>query len=364
MRRYSRLAGALLLALAGVPAKAEWIVPEVRQHGDWSVACDNALSCTAVSASAAYGARVRASDPGDLATPLLWVRREGGPFAPVRVFVDLAVWGERRSVGLLTLHVFHDGDPERLGRAYRLIEREPGYYELDTRDLAAFLVESRESDRAATRRADGTQHGLITTAGMVAALRYIDERQQRRGTVTAIYARGGTPARAIPAAPSRERIAVMRGGAPVTASTAEAAALSERYGYLCGTQTESRVLAWQAWVLADGHRLWAAQCELDGENPLTIWALTDRFGTQVDFKLPRPEQGRAPEDPALPNSQFDPATGQLTALYRAGRHGDCGWQRRWAWTGREFAMIDAVEMPACIGIVMPQWLQTYRAVPW
>ncbi len=313
MRRSSLLAAALAMTLAGGPAAAEWIAPEVRQHGDWSVACDNALSCTAVSASAAYEARLRAADPGDLATPLLWVRREGGPLAPVRIFVDLAVWGERRSVGPLTLHVFRDGDPERLDRAYRLIEREPGYYELDPRDLAGFLAESRKSDRAATRRADGTQHGLITTAGMVAALRYVDERQQRRGTVTAIYARGSAPARAVPAAPPRERIAVMRGGAPVRPGPAEAAALSERYGYLCGMQTESRVLAWQGWPLADGHRLWAAQCGLGGENSLTIWALTDRFGAQVDFKLPRPEQGRAPEDPALPNSRFDPASGQLTA---------------------------------------------------
>lgn len=363
MRRSSLLAGTIVLALAGVPATAEWIAPEVRQHSDWSVACDNALSCTAVSASAEYEARVRAADPGDLAAPLLWVRREGGPLAPARVFVDLAVWGERRSAGPLTLHVSYDGDPERLGPGYRLIEREPGYYELDQRDLAAFLAESRESDRAATRRADGTLQGLITTAGMVAALRYIDERQQRRGTVTALFARGAAPARTVPAAPPRERVTVVRGGAPVLARSAEAAALSERYGFLCGMQTESQALAWQGWRLADGYRLWAARCEPDGDNPLTIWALTDQSGAQVDFKLPRPEQGRAPEDPALPNSWFDPASGQLTALYKAGRHGDCGWQRRWAWTGSEFAMIDAVEMPACIGIVMPQWLQTYRVIP-
>lgn len=350
-------------ALAGVPAAAEWIAPEVRQHGDWSVACDNALSCTALSASAEYEARLRASDPGDLATPLLWVRREGGPLAPPRVFVDLTVWGERRSVGPLSLHVFYDGDPERLGPAYRLIEREPGYYELDPRDLAAFLAESRGSDRAATRRRDGTRHGLITTAGMVAALRYIDERQQRRGTVTALYAKGAAMARTLPAAPPRERVGVVRGRPPVTARPAEAAALSERYGFLCGMRGKGPVLAWQGWPLADGHRLWAAHCELDGDNPLTVWALTDRAGAQVDFKLPRPEQGRAPEDPALPNSRFDPASGQLTAFYKASRFGDCGWQRRWAWTGREFAMIDAVEMPACIGIVMPQWLQTYRVIP-
>jgi hypothetical protein len=26
-------------------------------------------------------------------------------------------------------------------------------------------------------------------------------------------------------------------------------------------------------------------------------------------------------------------------------------------------MIDSIEMPACLGIPMHQWLQTYRAVP-
>ncbi len=363
MRRSSLTAGALILGLAGVPAAAEWIAPEVRQHGDWSVTCDNALTCIAVSVSTDYETRLRASDPGDLATPVLWVRREGGPLAPARVFVDLAVWGERRSVGPLTLHVLYDGDPERLGPGYRLVEREPGYHELDPRDVMAFLAESRGSGRAATRHPDGTRHGLITTTGMVAALRYVDERQQRRGTVSALYAKGPAPARSVPAEPPRERVAVVRAGSPAAARPAEAAMLSERYGFLCGRQTDNPMLAWQGWPLANGHRLWAAHCELDGDNPLTIWALTDRSGARIDFKLPRPEQGRAPEDPVLPNSRFDPASGQLTALYKGSSFGDCGWQRRWAWTGREFAMIDAVEMPACIGITMPQWLQTYRVIP-
>jgi hypothetical protein len=63
--------------------------------------------------------------------------------------------------------------------------------------------------------------------------------------------------------------------------------------------------------------------------------------------------------PILPNSDFDPVSGLLTAY----SDGKCGWRRRWAWTGRVFEMVDAVEMPSCYGIPLHQWLQTYRAIP-
>ena len=109
------------------------------------------------------------------------------------------------------MHVYTECDGDCTGRAYRLIALEPGRYELAPADVAAFLAESQKTPRAATRFVDGRMHGITTTAGMTAALRYIDEGQGRRGTVTALYAKGPKPASSVPPPPPRERGRVTRG---------------------------------------------------------------------------------------------------------------------------------------------------------
>lgn len=351
------------LALLSGPAAAEWVPEPLLQSGEWTAACDNAGLCTAVSVSEAHVRRLESTDPGDWATPRLWLRREAGPLARPRLFVDLTVWGEARPAGPLVLHVLYDGEPERLGPAYPLTELEPGRYELDPRQVDAFLAESRATDRAVTRRPDGSPHGLITTSGMVAALRWIDQQQGRAGTVTAIYGKGAKSARSVPRPEPRPDIRIVRGRGPGQAAAEVPVGFATRAEFLCGTLKPGQLRQAVVYVLADGHRLWAVPCGDDPVNPVTAWGLSDPKGRFIDFKLPRPDRGNRHDDPGLPNSRFDPVSGQLVAVQQLRSFGDCGWQRRWGWTGQGFAMIDSIEMPACIGIVRSQWLQTYRAVP-
>lgn len=315
-----------------------------------------------MSISRDWVARVAASDPGDYAQPRLWVKRAAGPKARARVFLDTTVWGEAGTgEGPATLHVYTDCDGDCTGRAYRLIALEPGRYELAPADVAAFLAESAKTPRAATRLAGGGMHGIATTAGMTAALRYIDEAQERRGTVTAIYAKGPKPARAVPPAPPRPRIVAVHGEAtvlePPTAS--EVAILAAR-AQLCpeAVLTGPDPLR-ERFRLANGQFLIAVGCSANPRAPRRLWMVETPGKGAVRYTLPRPEQGRPAEPPVLPNSAFDPASGILTAYSDR----KCGWRRRWAWTGTAFAMVDAVEMPSCYGLPLHQWLQTYRAVP-
>lgn len=361
------LAGAsLMLAACAVQAEdsqpGEWTAPEVAEFSEWSVACDNARECTAVSISRAFVARVEANDPGDYAQPRLWVKRRAGPDEPVRVFVDTTTWGEAGAgPGPVLLHVLRDCDGECLGPAYPLIRLEPGRYELAPRHVAAFLAESTTTSHAATRFANGEMHGIVTTAGMTAALRFIDESQQRRDTVTAIFARGPRPARTVPPAPRLPRVKVTRGeeAADNAVPAINAALLAAQARHCPDVDLDGPDPFRARWRLESGQYLWALGCSANPDAPRRLW-LVETPGQGVDaHTFPRPEQGRAALPPVLPDSAFDPHSGMITAY--AGRL--CGWQRRWAWTGAAFAMVDAVEMPSCYGIPLHQWLQTYRAVP-
>lgn len=357
----------MLVALWASPATAEdsppgvWIAPEVREFGEWSVACDNARDCTAVSVSRDYLKRIEGTDPGDYAAPKLWVKRRAGPREQPRVFLDTTVWGEASdNPGPATLHVYYDCDGDCTGSAYRLTRIEPGRYELAPELVAAFFAESVKTSRAATRLADGSMHGIATTGGMTAAMRYIDEVQERRGTVTAIYARGARPASAVPSAPKRPKVKVVRGREAPVPEGFDYTALNTKRGEHCGAADKSSdSLPVQRFRLANGQWLWSVGCGSNPHHEKRLWLIEAAAGRFEVSRLPRPEQGRPAELPILPNSSFDPATGQITS-YSGGM---CGWRRRWAWTGAGFEMIDSIEMPTCLDIMPGQWLQTYRAVP-
>lgn len=338
----------------------DWTAPEVREFGDWSVACDNARECTAVSVSRDYLKRIESTDPGDYAMPKLWIKRRAGPNARARVFVDTSVWGEVRQIGALTLHVYYDCDGDCTGRAYKLKQIEAGRYELAPEQVAAFFAESVKTSRAATRFGNGEMHGGITTNGLTAAMRFIDESQQRRGTVTAIYAKGNKPVSAVPPEKTRVAVKVVRGEEESIPASYDYTTLNLKRGEYCeifgGAGNDPPI---QRFKVANGQRLWSVGCGSNPHYEKRLWLIEASEGVFEVHKVPRPEQGRPAQLPILPNSDFNHGSGQITS-YSGGM---CGWQRRWAWTGVAFEMVDSIEMPTCIDILPNQWLQTYRAIP-
>jgi Protein of unknown function (DUF1176) len=342
-------------------APGDWTAPEVLEFGDWSVACDNARDCTAVSVSRDYRKRNESTDPGDYAMPKLWVKRRAGPKAQVRVFVDATVWGKADpEPDVTTLHVYYECDGDCTGRAYRLKRIEAGRYELAPDQVAAFFAESVKTSRAATRFRNGEMHGTLSTSGLTAAMHYIDESQMRRGTVTAIYAKGKKPASAVPPEPERPVVKVMRGVEEPITESYDYNALNLKRAEHCeifgGNSFDPPI---QRFKLTNGQALWSAGCGSNPHYEKRIWLIETGENRFELFKVPRPEQGRPAELAILPNSDFDPSSGQITS-YSAGI---CGWRRRWAWTGTSFEMVDSIEMPTCLDILPNQWLQTYRAIP-
>lgn len=362
---------ALLLSFAPLQAEPHeaGIAPEVEEFGDWSVACDNTGRCEAISASRQRALDLR-GEWGEAAMIILRVVREAGPRSAPRVFVDRRVWGEGPSQPstALTLHVLYPAEQDRTGRAYRLGPLQGGQHELDPRDVNAFLAESRKSSAAATRTAGekvGDLHGLTSTSGLVAALRYMDEAQGRRDTVTAIFAKGELPASrvAVPKAPPV--VDVVRGAAGQAARDAPAAELA-RYGQMiCGIAFPPT--SGLSYSLANGDVLWRIDCPVPstegGEHtPVTVWFVAKTEGGEVLAAFPRPEQGRPPLLGTLPNAAFDPASGLLTATQYYGSNRDCGWQRRWAWDGTAWQLVAGRELHGCMGVLEEGWLVTWQAV--
>ncbi len=266
-------------------------------------------------------------------------------------------------MGVLTLHVYYDCDGDCTGRAYRLVRIEKGRYELAPNLVGAFFAEAVKTGRAATRRSDGSMHGIMTTSGLGAAMRYIDEDQGRRDTVTAIYAKSKKPASEVPDERARPVVRVIRGiDEPSTEMPGHVEVQRIRNNH-CSGPNDTNETNIQRFRLRNGQNLWSIICSASSLNPTHLWLVetgADRFEI---FKLPRREKGRPAEVPILPHSVFDPASGQLSSYYAGKELGSCGWKRRWAWTGKAFEMIDAIELPACLGIPLNQWLQTYRAIP-
>jgi hypothetical protein len=363
------LARAAGLTLAGVllagPAAAQTAGP-LFQHRDWMAACDNAAVCRAVSVSPALVARQREADPGDLAEARLWVLRDPGPGAHAILVIDRAVFGEAQPVGPLSVHVVQGAGDGRLGQGFRLVETEPGRHQVAAQDAARFIAQTRAGTRLVTVRPDGTRHALISTDGMSAALRWIDARQGRAGSVTALVAAGPGVAAQVPEPRPRPEVRAVRGqretgvGAPGTKDDTSRQAIVLACGLAAASPPADRAVT--RFALANGQELLAVRCSPAAYAPAHWLVRTAPDRVQM-FALPRPDSGEAGQPASLQGSTFDPDSGILTAVQLDRPAGDCGWQRRWVWTGGRFAMLDALIMPACAGLPRHQWLQTYRAVP-
>ena len=82
------------------------------------------------------------------------------------------------------------------------------------------------------RGADGARLGLVSLAGASAAMLYMDERQRRIGTVTALVRTGPQPASAVPAPPAlpQVRIAAAPTDRPLAIDAATVARLRRQFG--------------------------------------------------------------------------------------------------------------------------------------
>src|SRR4051794_3244555 len=276
---------ALLAALAA-PAPNAPHPAEPKLFKDWTVGCDNGRACLAVALQ---------PETQDL-DQWLTLDLERGAAAEARPRIEIDVEAPAGAGG------YADGKrlPVALGTGKRSGEVTGG-----ADSLVAAL---RSASRLEVRDPAGKRLGFVSLAGASAALLYMDDRQGRVGTVTALARPGPRPASSVPPPPPIPvvRAAPAGTGRAIALAPARAAALRREQGCLIDEvggpdEIEMHKL--------DGHRtLVLLSCGSGAYNLSMIPLIAVRRAGRVEIATApfdsTPEQGEAGK-PVLVNPEWD-----------------------------------------------------------
>lgn len=156
------------------------------QFKDWRVACDNVRQCRAGAATPMPGGLVDSGPEGPTDTSLL-IDRSGDPDAAAVVRIEqsgrraerLAWHGAQDWIALQALDSFN----------------------VPASDASKLLTAMKREQSLDLLDKTGRKIGAISLAGANAALLWIDDKQHRIGTTTALIRSGGIPSSSIPKPP-------------------------------------------------------------------------------------------------------------------------------------------------------------------
>lgn len=296
---------------------------QVRVFRDWMAVCDNALRCVALTGSGADGGWLKVEiDPGPDARPVV-------------------TFGSTD---------FHSGDP---AASPRLI--------VDGPEVAADSSAVTALGRG--RRAAISGHGRtrpVSLGGAAAAFLWIDERQGRLDTPTALIRRGDRPVAGVPQAPARPRVTPLRipGGAAGEERAVPAALEALPAVKECRVDVpDGRARTWR---IGTEDLLWEVPCYRGAYNEGSRLFIAGPDGGDAHaLGLP---VARGEPTPFIVNGDFDPESGLLTSFDKGRGLGDCGVARAWAWTGRGFVLTGEAAMEECWGLTSDEWPVLYEVV--
>jgi hypothetical protein len=228
-------------------------------------------------------------------------------------------------------------------------------------DPAAFVEALRNARRAALIDAQGKALAPLSTAGASAALLYMDEKQGRIGTVTALARRGDKSASAVPAPPPLPVILSTRGAAKPPRKLTPAQLRKARGESACEDASQEqapgsfRLDARYTLVLVP------LACGSGAYNFLSVALLVDDAGRVLPVPFERIAGARGVgDDNMIYNSDWDPKVRRLGTYFNERGIGDCGTTQAWAWDGTRFRLAEQSEMGECRGSL--DYITTWRAV--
>lgn len=343
----------------------------LRSFRDWMAACDNTRVCRAFSLP-------EASESTGIT---LGLDREASPQAEPQFFIPVRDQERMPSRGRLILHG-SAGPIATLEIGRGAVIDESAYRVTDRRANAAILAEARRAAELTLvfdpplQGVDGVgPEGVkISLSGASAALLWMDERQKRVGTVTALARPGNRQASEVPPAPplpSQPPNPPATGAAPqsLAPATLEAvmAAFRAMPGDACDQDDEERgppsVDRLSARQLLVGVRCWRGAYNFsrtyfiveEGERPTVRAASFSRPGgaSETDSGSPEP-------DSIIVNGEYDPQSGLINHFSKGRGLGDCGTIGHWRWDGRAFLPTFYQSMPTCRGVLLSNWFTLYR----
>jgi hypothetical protein len=353
----------LLLLPACAAAFAGASAAEFKDFKDWYVGCDNLRNCSA------YG--FQADDPS---SAYMVVDRPGAPADAVRITIAADV-SEKAKVVL----AFDDASLPGLPAGPVAFENGGdlvfGRVVIDDPAAVETLVASmRKAQALVVRRIDppgeksDPETSRISLSGAVAALLWIDEQQQRLGTVTALIRRGDKPAAAIPPQPRTPAVHAAKpppaGAEQKPLPPAEVRSLTAKAKALCGGG--ERTALGDASRLARDAALYGFSCpDASGAyNFASVYLVVPDGKPQaaraVKFVYPAGMAARFDEAMAI-NAGFDTETMTLSTFNKGRGIGDCGTAEDWVWDGQSFQLVRLRSMPHCKGVTDDAWPVHYRA---
>ena len=342
----------LLLTLAAARANAK-SAPNVFDHKDWIGVCDNTLRCTAMGMT---------PDGGDSRAYIALVRDGGGSAAAT---LKLVVYSDMNiPAGPVSL------------RAPGFDISAPGAWQdneitAETRDpgaIAAF-VRLAASEVKSVELSTGKINLAIPLSGAAAALVWVDDRQGRIGTLTALTKKGPRPASDVPPAPPEPVYAAAPKGSAseIKPAVFPKALLARSELKDCDKDQLTQAQERAAWRIGPDVILWSVPCTLGAYNLDSVFFLSDAKGGAIRPapipNIPTPDSLEPGADPPFSrlNADFDPKTMVLNAFEKGRGLGDCGELLNFLWDGKTFEPLEIDYMPECRGVEADAWPALHRA---
>ncbi|QGP79099.1 DUF1176 domain-containing protein [Sphingobium sp. CAP-1] len=312
-------------------------------YKDWTIGCDNRNRCEAVSLLPEGG------DWPDNPV-MVGVVRDAGPDAPAEV------WVSRDAKGSAEVSFHIDGRkvasaPSRDGDATL---RGPQAAALAIAMARGAMLEVRSGNRLL---------GTPSLAGSGAALRFMDARQGRAGTSTALVATGALgplAVRVAPVAPSIRRAIVPAGAAPAALWREELTALGKFTG--CADEMKGAEPP-QLQRLSKTETLILVPCGAGAYNFTSIPVIATGIPGRRAFRLAnfdgKPGWSEEEARPMLVNAGWVPEKSELSSFAKGRGIGDCGGSETYVWDGARFRLIEATSMGECRGAW--HWITTWSA---
>jgi Protein of unknown function (DUF1176) len=323
----------LLIAAAAAPAPAE-----IRTFQDWTVACDNGAACRAV-------ALTPKGSEGPALTMV--VDREAG--AAAQPWIRFG-WGDED----LAVPTGLRADGRRISAQFIASATAVG--------LASVRPALREALRAARKLEllgrKGRPVGVVSLAGASDALRWMDERQGRLDTVTALIGRGPKPAGAVLSPPPLPVVEAPALGQQPPRSL-DAAVMVEARKRACEGLAARDDEPAETYRLDAGHSLAYVPlgCRSNGYNAAALLLVAGETG---DWAAAALDDVHGAFDPAIAyNVSWDAAAGRLLSDMKGRERGDCGISRAYVWDGSRFRLVRQSEMRECRGAF--DYITTWRA---
>lgn len=335
----------MLSAITGLaPAFAQAPRPgALETYRDWTIGCDNRARCEAVSLMP------EGADWPDEPVMLGIQRDAGGTAGP-------EVWVSRDAKGKEELSFFVDG------RKIASAPSQGGDAVLQGPQAAALAIAMARGTKLEVRSA-GALIARPSLAGAAAAMRYMDARQGRAGTMAALVATGPLGARAVRPAPpslSIRRASIPAGAAPGSLWREELAAL----GKFTDCAEEMRDASPpELYRLSKSETLILVPCGAGAYNFSAVPVIATGIPGRRSFRFAdfdyQPGWTENGAHPVLVNASWTPESASLESYAKGRGIGDCGSSESYVWDGTRFRLVGASAMGECRGAW--HWITTWSA---